>query len=232
MNEAIPGSARAYATLVTLAAAAVLVIAALNWRSHDPVAYASFFLLALAASTLKIRLPGFTGTMSVSFLFILIGVADFSLAETVAMGSAAALVQSLWRPRQRPSVLQVLFNVATVTVSSALAYQGAHSLMAAAGARSLPVLLPLAACLYLVANTLLVSIIISLTEGRRLLPVWQRCYRWAFPYFAAGAALAGLVCASCRTVGWQVSLLVLPTAYLLYIYYRIHVEQRVPEEVQ
>ena len=39
--------------------------------------YLSYLLLACIASTLKIKLPKIRGTMSVNFVFILIGVAVF-----------------------------------------------------------------------------------------------------------------------------------------------------------
>ncbi|MGH9787366.1 MAG: hypothetical protein ACRD4U_01515 [Candidatus Acidiferrales bacterium] len=223
MSTTIPNPAKAYAGLVTLTGATVLALGLLHWQSQDLTAYLAFFFLALVGSVLKIRLPGFTGTMSLSFVFILIAVADFSFSETVALGCAAAMAQSLWKPQQLKA-LQIIFNVAAITLSSAVAYWGSHSLLNVMGASSLPILMALAACLYLVANTLVVAIVISLTEAQALMKVWKQCYRWAFPYFAAGAAVAGLVCASCKTVGWQVSLLVLPAAYLLYVYYRMHAD--------
>src|SRR5713226_1235670 len=80
----------------------------------DPLRYFGYLLLACLASTLKIKLPKIRGTMSTNFLFILIGVSELTVAETVTLGCAAALVQCLWRPRKQPTLLQVLFNMSTV----------------------------------------------------------------------------------------------------------------------
>jgi len=40
-------------------------------------------------------LPGVKGTMSVSFLFVIIGVMNLSLPETMAVGAISVLVQCL-----------------------------------------------------------------------------------------------------------------------------------------
>src|ERR1035438_1067034 len=58
-------------------------------------AYLVAVLLALLASTLKVHLPGITGTISVNFLLILIAVAVFSFAETVLLASLACILQRL-----------------------------------------------------------------------------------------------------------------------------------------
>src|SRR5260370_38412158 len=89
-------------------------------------AYLGAVLLAVIASTLKVRLPGITGTISVNFLFILIGIADFTMAETLTMGCIAILMQCLWRSKSGPRLVQVAFNVAALAISIGAAYQVSH----------------------------------------------------------------------------------------------------------
>jgi hypothetical protein len=55
--------------------------------------------------------------------------------------------------------------------------------------------------------------------------VWQQCYLWSFPYYLAGAAVAGRVMVSSRNVGWASSLLILPIMYLVYVFYGMCVER-------
>src|SRR5437867_25353 len=95
----------------------------------DPMRYSGYLLLACLASTLKIKLPKISGNMSINFLFILIGVAELSVAETITLGCAAALVQCLWKPRKRPALVQVLFNIATLVVSIAISFHASHALV-------------------------------------------------------------------------------------------------------
>jgi hypothetical protein len=54
--------------------------------------------------------------------------------------------------------------------------------------------------------------------------VWRQCYLWSFPYYLAGAAIAGLVVTTGQTVGWAMSLLILPIMYLVYVFYGMFVE--------
>src|SRR5260370_13884428 len=81
-----------------------------------------FFALAMVASAMKIRLPGFKTTISINFVLILIGIALFSFGETVLIGLGGALVQSLWKTQTRPKLVQVLFNAACLTVCTAAAF--------------------------------------------------------------------------------------------------------------
>jgi hypothetical protein len=187
-------------------------------------AYLAAVLLALVASTLKVRLPGITGTISVNFLFILIAIAIFTFSETVLLASAACIVQCLWRPKSRPRIVQVSFNVATLAISSGASYRLSH-LFAGTPAAHLGVLLSVAATFYFTADTLLVSGVLSLVQGKSLFTVWQQCYLWSFPYYLVGAAIAALAVETDRALGWEMSLLILPLMYLVYVFYRICVER-------
>src|SRR5271166_3261546 len=79
----MPNHARLYVTWVIAVGAILLVAALAHWSCADPLRFAIYLLLALVAGTLKIRLPQMTGTYSLTFLFVLIGVADLTFAETV-----------------------------------------------------------------------------------------------------------------------------------------------------
>jgi len=47
----------------------------------DPFRFAAYLVLAMLASCMKVSLPGITGTVSVLFVFLLIGITDLSLPE-------------------------------------------------------------------------------------------------------------------------------------------------------
>jgi hypothetical protein len=221
----MPYKARIYIAVVIALGAAQLAGCLIFQRQFgDPVRYLGYGLLALLASTCKVRLPGVTGTMSLNFVFVLIGVAEFSYAETLTMGCAAGLVQSVWKSRRRRPV-QAAFNVAALALSIAVAYHGSRMVLAAAGTESLPVLLALGAYLYFVANTMLVSTVVALIEGRALKSVWQQCYLWSFPYYLVGAAVAGLISGLNSSLGWKLPILVLPAMYLVYTFYRLYLER-------
>ena len=91
--------------------------------------------------------------------------------------------------------------------------------------RSSPVQMVIAVCTFFVLNTGMVSLVLSLTEGQPVRKVWRQCYLWAFPYYLVGAAIAGAITMSSRTVGWRSSLLMLPLMYMVYSYYRLYLGQ-------
>ena len=198
----------------------VLGHALMHWQSQDPMRFFFYLAVAILASGLKVQLPGIDGTMSVNFLFILLGVLELSLPETLVIGCLASLVQSVWQARKRLDPVKVLFNVAGMMANaSALTYLTYHWLCGRFGS-SRPMLLMLAALVFFFANTLPISVVIALTEGKSSRKVWSECYFWSFPYYLVGAAAVGLVGMVNRSAGWETSLLVLPLIYWVYRSYR------------
>src|SRR6202142_2715078 len=193
-----------------------------HWQSHDLTRFFCYLAVAILASGLKVQLPGIDGTMSVNFLFILLGVMELSLPETMVIGCVATLVQSVWQARNRLDPVKVLFNVAGMMANaSALTYLSYHWLAGRFGENK-PILLMVAALVFFFANTLPISVVIALTEGKSSRKVWSECYFWSFPYYLVGAAAVGLVGIVNRSAGWETSLLVLPLIYWVYRSYRLY----------
>ena len=200
----------------------VLGFALAHFQSQDLLRFLCYLAVAVLASGLKVQLPGIDGTMSVNFLFILLGVLELSLPETLLIGCTATLVQSVWQARNRLDPVKVLFNVAGMMANaSALTYVTYHSLVTRFGS-SKPILLMVAALVFFFANTLPISVVIALTEGKSSRRVWSECYFWSFPYYLVGAAAVGLVGIVNRSAGWETSLLVLPLIYWVYRSYRLY----------
>jgi putative nucleotidyltransferase with HDIG domain len=228
--------ARAFIVGMALAGTICLLLAFAHWQSSDVVKFVCYLIAALLASSLKVSLPGIEGTLSVNFLFTLLGILELGLAETLVIGLAATLAQFYWRPARQLKLVQLVFNLSQVTVSSAIAY-GAYKLVVihvlhAPG----PLALVVAAVTHFACNTTAMSTIIGLTEDKPVPKVWADSYLWSFPYYMVGAATAGLVHFLNRHIGWQSSLLVLPPIYLMYRSYRLYLgkletEKRHAEQV-
>jgi diguanylate cyclase (GGDEF)-like protein/putative nucleotidyltransferase with HDIG domain len=208
---------------ITVALGSVsLAFALWHWQSYDPKRFLIYLVIAIFASGLKVQLPGIDGTMSVNFLFILLGVMELSLPETLVIGCTATLVQSVWQARKRLDPIKVCFNVAGMMANaSALTYFSYHWLTARFASNK-PILLMVAALVFFFANTLPITVVIALTEGKSARKVWSECYFWSFPYYLVGAAAVGLVGIINRSAGWQTSLLVLPLIYWVYRSYRLY----------
>jgi diguanylate cyclase (GGDEF)-like protein/putative nucleotidyltransferase with HDIG domain len=212
-------SARLYIGVIVALGLSVLVVGAMHPTSHQPMKFLCYLLVAVAASRLKVNLPGITGTMSVNFLFILLGVLELSFAETLALGCAAILTQCFYR--DRPRLVQVIFNTCATSFAITLSYCVYHVPLFRAQ-KNPAILLVATAATYFAANTLPVATIISLTEHKSLRRIWADCYFWSFPYYLVGAGVAGLVSWLNRIVEWQTSLLILPAVYLIYRSYRLY----------
>src|SRR5437879_4246436 len=223
--------AKLYIAMIAALAAAILAVAAPRWNPENLGRFLLFFALAMVGSAMKIRLPGFKTTISINFVFILIGIALFSFGETVLIGLGGALVQSLWKTQTRPKPVQVLFNAACLTVCTGAAFWASHGALAMLGLNSLAAMMVLGACVYVVMNTGLVSLVISLAEGRSLRELWSSCYEWTFPYFLVVAAVAGLASAAGHGANWGVTLLVVPAMYFVYVYYRMHIVRAVLDNI-
>jgi diguanylate cyclase (GGDEF)-like protein/putative nucleotidyltransferase with HDIG domain len=213
-------AARAFIGTVIAAGTCVLAYGLFHWSSQAPVKFACYLLAALVSSRLKVKLPGITGTMSVNFLFILLSVLELGLAETMVLGCAAVLAQCF--SRYRPQAVHICFNVCGTAVAVAAAYSTYHFATLHWQISNHSLLLVAAASTYFVANTLPIAAAISLTEGKSLKKVWSECYFWSFPYYLAGAGVAGLVSWLNHVIDWQTSLLVLPVVYMIYRSYRLY----------
>jgi len=207
----------------------VLATSLLYWHSNDPLKFACYLLIAALASTMKVRLPGIEGSMSVHFLFVLLGILELSLAETLVIGCAAALVQTFWKPVHPPEPSKVVFNLGMTSSAIGLTY---FAYFSSAGLlkNSMPLLLVVAACVYFLSNTVPVAVVIALTEEKSLRGIWAPTYFWSFPYYLAGAAVVGLVSLANRYVGWQSALLVLPVMYWLYRSYHLYLGRLAEEK--
>lgn len=224
--------AKIYIATVITVGVGMLTAGMLYRNSPDLTRFFVYLLLGLLASTWKVKLPGFTGTISGNFLFVLIGISAFSLAETVVLAAASALAQSFWRVKRNPLPVQVGFNMAVLAISAGTAWLVAEGISKYLTPHSLIVLLVPAACVYFVANTGLVSGVVALVEQKRFTTVWYECHGWSFPYYVMGAGLAALISISGRTAGWNVSLLIVPAMYLVYTYYRFYVQQATAERLR
>jgi putative nucleotidyltransferase with HDIG domain len=220
MPERRQFGASPFIAAMAVAAVGCIALTLPHWHSSDPVKFICYMAAALIASPLKVSLPG--GTLSVNFLFTLLGILEMSLPEALLIGLVSTLGQFYWKPAKSLRMIQLAFNLSQVTVSGAAAY-GAYQLISVHVLHGPGPLALVAAALTLFAvNTLATSIVIGLTEQKRFSKIWTDSYLWAFPYYMVGAAIAGLVSFLNRHIGWQSSLLVLPPIYLMYRSYRLY----------
>ena len=218
--KALSIPAKLFITIIVLAGTGPLAYGGLHQSSKNIAEFICYVGIAILASRLKVNLPGITGTLSVNFLFILIGVLELSFTETMILGAIAMLAQCVYPAR--PRAMQTTFNVCAGSISTALAYVVFHHPLMNLVIDSRPVLLCVSATVYFIANAGSIATVISLTERRPLHRILVDCYFWSFPYYLVGAGIAGVIAWLNHTFNWETSLLVLPVIYLIYRSYRLY----------
>jgi signal transduction histidine kinase/CheY-like chemotaxis protein len=226
---ALSSTAKAYLALVWITSFAVVYLAFREGPYFSWV-FALYLIGGIASSTLKVRLPGVTGTLSVNFVFVLLGIAELPLNQAITAGCVAAIAQSLFRTKGRPALIHLAFNLANMTASVAGGYAAFYSPWLNGLAAGLPIRLLATVAAFYVVNTAMLAEIMALTERKSFWRVWYSSVSWAAVHYLVGAAIAGVMICSRRAFGLSSWLLILPAFYLIYRSYQIYL--RSIEEAQ
>jgi diguanylate cyclase (GGDEF)-like protein/putative nucleotidyltransferase with HDIG domain len=218
----MPLKARLFISTVICLGFALVGFEMSRWHSIDVPRFVCFSVLSVAAAVLKVHLPGITGTMSVNFVFILIGTIDLSLPETLIMGCLGTLVQVLWRATKRCRPEQVLFSVASMAVAIKTCNVIYHSSFGPQFGIHGPLLLVMATSAFFFANTLPIAAVICLTERKVFHRIWYECYFWCFPYYLVGAVVAWVISVLSKSTDWQIAVLVVPVIYFIHRSYKLY----------
>jgi diguanylate cyclase (GGDEF)-like protein/putative nucleotidyltransferase with HDIG domain len=227
----MPIRAKLYIALILASGSAGFAREVLQFSPADPLQFWLYFLATLLTSGFKVRLPMVFATLSVNFLFILVGIVRFSLPEAVMLGAGGIFVQCIWRPRVKPKAIQIIFSVAAICVAVISAHGVFHGVLARWMGELHPIRLGLAAMTYYVVNTALVAGVISLTEGKSLYRTWYNSYFWVMRYHMAAASIAWLIVVLSRQEGWQAALVLFPLVYFIYRSYRMYLDRLEKDKV-
>ncbi len=222
----LPSSARKYIGLTALLGIYVVATAIVHWESPDLLKYGGFLMVAIFSCGMRIGVPGIKGTLSLTFLFVLFGIAELTAPETILLGALVTLIQCYWNQPQRPRAAQVLFNVTSMAVAIAVTEQVYNSSWLISRNVEPAIRLATATCALFLFNTGPVALVLALSEDLAIMPIWRECYIWSLPYYLGGAAVAQLASILANSfVGWQTVLLTGPVVYLIYRSYRLYLER-------
>lgn len=198
----IPVPARAYVVAVVVAGAACLTDAARGLPPQNPGLFLMLLALAVATSTAKIELPLGRSRSNLSLSHAVNFWALFALgpAPTVVIAAISAWAQCTLRTAERNPLHQVVFSIASLTITVWVAglplgaVMGADPSSIAALVRAAAVVAPL----YFFVNTALVAGAIALSTRQPVARIWHHNFLWSAPSYLAGAALA-----AAATVAWE-----------------------------
>ncbi len=213
----LPVNAKRFAIAVIVAGAFALAMALRGWAGPDWT-LALYVTLAVASSAIKIRLGGVAAYFTPNFLFLLAGVAYFTLPETVIACFAAGLGMSFLNCRKKPVPIQVAFNAANLVLSGCVAYLAAHGLFGGGISEYRPAWFAMVTTTYFVTNTFLVAGILSLTTTETFRSINARYYVTSFPYYLVGATAVGLLPLGGAAASIESWLLLPPLVYLVFFF--------------
>ena len=215
--------ARIFFSCIFVCGLASFLAAVIPFESNDPIRYAAFVVAAMLTSGgLRVSLPSVQGTLSINFIFVLIGIIALSAGETMVLTCLVTAIQLFWRPARRPTGLQIGFNLANAALAVAGA-QGVYNYWRFPDMSvDQPLRLLFAASVFFVLNSFPVVIAIHLTTRKPLAEAWRELNTWTLPYYLVGAIAAGSFTFLKQAMGWPVLLLMLPLVYLLYRHYQLH----------
>lgn len=219
--KSLPINAKAFVAFMALGSLAVFIKALLGWNGpHDLPKFLAYMVVAVAATRLKVSLPGMTSSMCVNLPFIMVALIELSLPEGLIIAGASTFVQSFWPESKKRSLVQVAFNVSVLVLAAQAGWlvmgHGLHNPALVIVAGSLAIL---------VANTMPVAMIIAMTEAGKTLRTWFHIVQLTFPYYSLVAGIPALVKLANYAVGWQVPLFIQPAMFLVYRSYVAYFRQ-------
>jgi putative nucleotidyltransferase with HDIG domain len=218
----VPTRARPFVLLICGLGLVCIATGTVPWQSSRSLLFPSYLVLTALASALKTVMPGLEGTVSVNFVFFLVGVCNMTLSETLGLALIATVVQCFWRMQKRLHFVHFAFNLSQVAVAITAAYWTYGFLFHHFSHGRAPIPLLVATILYFFLNTIPVATVIALAENTAIAKKWTSGYGWTFPYYLIGAAIAGLIQFVTQIAGWEMSVLVLPAVFVIYRSYRMH----------
>lgn len=217
-----PRNATAFVATMTAAGVGSMSYGLSQTNTWHPYQALALFAIATAASRMKLKLPGLTGNMSVNLPFLLIAIAQLSLVEALAVTCASAIVQSFSKNWAVPKLEQMLFNLATMSFATTLAWKAFHAATLAHAGVASALLVSLAAATLFLGQTVPVATIINLTGGGPLRQVWISMAQLTFPYFVLSAGVASISLSASDHVGWQIPLVALPVMFGVFRSYQVY----------
>ncbi|MCC6363945.1 MAG: diguanylate cyclase [Bryobacterales bacterium] len=230
--KTLPAPARVFIVIVALCGCLSVSYGLANWMLPDPLQFLVYAVMALLTSVWKVALPGMHGTISANFVYVLLGIIDLGLGETLIVGIVSVFFQCTWRTKTKTNISKILFNV----TSGACAIVCAHAMFYWQVLETIrmqePIKLCLAAVVYFLVNTGSIAIVIGLSEKRSIAGIWRTCYFWSFPYYLVGAACAESLRLMNYLLGWQTTLVILPIIYFIYRSYSLYMSRLETEKEQ
>jgi diguanylate cyclase (GGDEF)-like protein/putative nucleotidyltransferase with HDIG domain len=218
----MPLGAKFFIASVGLAGLAAVAVTFHGWAPELQPRFLVYLLIAFATSGMKVSFPGVQGTISLSFVLIMLGMTELTPPATLFLALTSVLAQSYLPGRNRATHVQVFFNLTSIALTVLAANWIYHRPWLAGAAGGELLRLTFAGMAYFLVNNVSLAIVVALTTRQDIQMVVRRFYDWLFLYYLVGVSAAEIVHQASTRLGWAFSLALLPPLYLVYRSVRLY----------
>jgi diguanylate cyclase (GGDEF)-like protein/putative nucleotidyltransferase with HDIG domain len=218
----MPLAARLFIATIGLAGLSGMVLTFHSWTPEPQPRFILYLLLALAGSSMKVAFPGVEGTVSVNFVFIMLGLMELTVPETLFLAVASAAAQTRWDAKGRLRLVPLLFNTSCIALAVLAASWVYHKPWLTNVPEGELLRLTLAGVAYFIVNIVPVATVVALTERKSVQTVIRSFSDWTFCYYLVGSSLAEIVHRADQRLGLVLTLALLPPLYLIYRSVRLY----------
>ena len=201
-----------------------LAVQAHQDHSSGAAVYVVYLILSALGALVRFGLPTVSGSISISFIFVLASLPQLPLTETLAIGITGAAIHALQSSRPRTDWLGVLFQIAVWVLGIEGAHAAYRQVLESVPGIGVAAALPFAAIVLFLVTAFPLAAATALRERELLRRIWKNRFLWSLPYYMAGAAIAGLLTTLPQISWWYSALIIGPVALLVYYAYRLQLE--------
>jgi hypothetical protein len=200
-KKSSPARATVFIAAIVLCASAMVVDGFYRANAWHVGEFLGLMVVSVLTARLKVKLPGVNSNMSVSMPFLLIAMTRLSLPEMLLTAAASVFTQSVPKAPHKFNPVHALFNVSTAVLATGLGWEVFHR--AAVVHANFTASLLLGCIAYLLASTLPVAGIISLTDNHGAFRTWSEIVHLSFPYYVASTGLASIAMSMQGSTIWS-----------------------------
>jgi diguanylate cyclase (GGDEF)-like protein/putative nucleotidyltransferase with HDIG domain len=216
LSSRVPVAARIFIAIIGLAGLTGIAVTLHGWIPQLQPRFVVYLLAALVSAGLKVAFPGANGTISLSFVVIMLSLMELTPQETLFLALACVATQNLWNGTGKIRAVHVFFNITAIALATLAASWFYRQTWMANSAEGELLRLTLAGIAYFLVNVLSLAIVIALSEKRDVSSVIRAFCDWTFCYYLVGVSLAEMVHRASAWWGWTIILVLLPLLYLIY----------------
>jgi diguanylate cyclase (GGDEF)-like protein/putative nucleotidyltransferase with HDIG domain len=229
----MPLAAKLFIAAIGLAGAAGMAFTFHGSRLEVQPRFVVYLLLALATSRMRVVFPGIQGTLSLSFVLIMLGLVELTASQTMFLAVAGMAAQTCWhaKGKGRVKAVHLSFNTTSIALAVLAATWVYHEPWFTGIPHGQLLQLTVAGIAFFVVNIAFLSIVIALTEGQSIKTVLRSFCDWTFCYYLVGVSFAEIVHTATERLGWVFTLALLPPLYLVYRSIRVYFSKMEQEKV-